>query len=411
MASILAMRFILSLVLAVSATLAAGDAPEIAVSRNDSNVPDGGSETVFGTIQTQPFSPTWTIANEGAAELTLGAPAIGALTNCSVSVTTPPASSVAANGSTSLVLQITPSAAAWSFTVSIATNDADENPMNWTVSGSADASLTVEVSMSRAGADVADAATDTLAGSTALVWETLTYTILNQGSAPLNLSNAQLGALTNATASIVTAPSATVAPGTTTRLVVNVRPTASGAWSVPAQFTTNDSNEDPYNWTISGNAVAVGPEAAVSRLGTDIADGTVYNGPGGTSGSLMDLTFTMANLGSGVGSLTVSTPVIGTQVNCTATVQGTPASPLNGGDNTTFSIRIVPASNATWTAAISVGTNDATENPYDFTIRGVASAGGTNGGGDDAGGGGGCGAGAVGGLILALSLLGLRRRR
>jgi len=408
------MRFILSLVLAVSATLAAGDAPEIAVSRNGSNVPDGGSETVFGTILTPAFSQqTWTIANEGAAELTLGAPVIGALTNCSVSVTTPPASSVAANGNTSMVLQITPSAAAWSFTVSIATNDANENPMNWTVSGTADASPTVEVSMSRAGADVADAATDTLSGSTAFVWETLTYTILNQGSDELEISNTQLGAFpTNALATIVTFPSATVAAGATTQLVVRVQPSASGAWSVPVQFTTNDSNENPYNWTIGAtDAVAIGPEAALSRSGVSIADGAVYNGPGGTAGSFMDLTFTMANVGTGVGSMTLVAPVIGTQVNCTAQVLMNPASPLDGLSSTTFIIRIVPASNATWTASISVGTNDVSENPYDFTIRGVASAGGTNGGGDDASGGGGCGAGAIGGLILALSLFGLRRRR
>jgi hypothetical protein len=406
------MRHLLAFLLVLSAALAAGDAPEIAVSRNGSAVPDGGSETIYGTILTQAFSQTWTIANEGAAALTLGAPVIGSLTNCTVAVTTAPAASVAANGSTTMVLQITPTlAGAWSFTVSLATDDANENPMNWTVAGSADASATVEVSMSRSGADVADASTDTIAGSTALVEETLTYTILNQGSAQLNLSASQLGIPSNATASIIISPDATVAPGGTTRLVVTVRPTVSGAWSVPAQFSTNDGNEDPYNWTIGGNAVAVGPEAALSRSGAAIADGAVYNGPGGTAGSAMDLTFTMANVGTGVGTMTVASPVIGTRTNCAAQVQLSPSSPLSGGASTTFTIRVTPDTNATWTAAISVATNDTTEASYDFTIRGVASAGGSSGGGDEDVGGGGCGAGAVGGLIIALSLFGLRRRR
>lgn len=402
------MRSTIAFLLALSATLVAGDAPEIAVSRNGNAVTDGGSETVYGTL-VQAYSQTWTIANEGAAALTLGAPAIGGLSNCAVTVTTAPATSVAANSSTTMVLQITPTAAgAWSFTVSLATDDANENPMNWTVAGNADAAPTVEVSMSRAGVDVADGSTDTLAGSTALVEETLIYTILNQGSAQLTLASAQVG---NVIAGISISPDATVAPGGTTRLVMTVRPTTSGAWSVPVQFTTNDSSETTYNWTVSGNAAAIGPEAALSRAGAAIVDGAVYNGPGGTAGSPMDLTFTLANAGTGLASLTVATPTVGTQVNCTAQVLLTPSSPVDGGDNTTFSIRITPATNATWTAAISIGTNDATENPYDFTIRGVASAGGTNGGGDESSGGGGCGAGAVGGLIIALSLFGLRRRR
>ena len=403
------MRLLLALLITVT-TLAAGDAPEIAVARTGANVPDGGSDTVLGTIQTMAFSQTWTIANEGAVALTLGTPVIAAMTNCSAGVTTPPALSVAANASTSLVLQFTPSAATWSFTVSLVTNDSDENPMNWTVSGNADASATVEVGMVRAGANVGDGATDNITGSTASVAETLTYTIQNLGSAQLNLSNTQLGVLSNATAIILTPPASTVAVGATTHLVLRVTPGVTpGGWSVPIDFTSNDSDEITYNWTVAGTSILSNSDANIVRGGVAITDGATYNGPGGTANSAMDLTFTIENSGSS--TLSVSTPTISSQSNCTATLVLNPSSTVSAGFNTNFAIQVTPASNATWTAVVSVGNNDPNENPYDFTIRGTASASGSNGDGDEEAGGGGCGAGAVGGLILALSLLGLRRRR
>ena len=62
--------------------------------------------------------------------------AIAGLVNCTATVTTAPAATVAAAGTTTLVITVTPTAAgAFSFTVSVVNNDADENPYNWTVSG------------------------------------------------------------------------------------------------------------------------------------------------------------------------------------------------------------------------------------------------------------------------------------
>ena len=58
-------------------------------------------------------------------------------------VTTQPAASIAAAGSGTLVVTVTPTAAgAWSFTLSAASNDSNENPYNWTVSGTANPATT-----------------------------------------------------------------------------------------------------------------------------------------------------------------------------------------------------------------------------------------------------------------------------
>ena len=63
----------------------------------------------------------------------------------------------------------------------------------------------------RGGADIADGATDTITGSVAQVFETLTYAIHNRGSATLNLSAFQLGSPSNALGEILVTPPATVA--------------------------------------------------------------------------------------------------------------------------------------------------------------------------------------------------------
>ena len=54
---------------------------------------------------------------------------------------------------------------------------------------------------------------------------------------------------------INTQPAASVAAGNSTGLVVTVTPTAAGAWSFNLSVGNNDSNENPYNWSVSGTAV------------------------------------------------------------------------------------------------------------------------------------------------------------
>ncbi len=111
-------------------------APEMGVSRGAAVI-DGGTDAVgnanFGAASTL----TYTIANTGNVALTITNPVtIAGLVNCTATVATAPAASVAAAGTTTLVITVTPTAAgAFSFTVSVVNNDADENPYNWTVSG------------------------------------------------------------------------------------------------------------------------------------------------------------------------------------------------------------------------------------------------------------------------------------
>jgi hypothetical protein len=75
----------------------------------------------------------------GAGPLTITLPVtISGQTNCTATVTTQPNATVANAGSTTLLVSVTPTAdGAFSFDISIDNDDANENPYDWTVSGTA----------------------------------------------------------------------------------------------------------------------------------------------------------------------------------------------------------------------------------------------------------------------------------
>jgi hypothetical protein len=80
----------------------------------------------------------------------------------------------------------------------------------------------------------------------------ITYNIDNTGDAALTLSAVTVTGTTNASASVTTQPATSVAASGTTSTVISVTPTTAGAWSVNLSVTTNDSDENPTTWTVSG---------------------------------------------------------------------------------------------------------------------------------------------------------------
>lgn len=113
-------------------------APEVAISRAGSAITAASTDTVSGTSAGTPTTLVYTIANTGTAALTVGSPGPITGSNCAIAIQAAPAATVAAGGSTTLVIAVTPIApGGWSFPVSCATNDSDEDPASWSVSGQA----------------------------------------------------------------------------------------------------------------------------------------------------------------------------------------------------------------------------------------------------------------------------------
>jgi len=81
---------------------------------------------------------------------------------------------------------------------------------------------------------------------------TRTFTIYNTGINNLTLSNPTISGTNAADFTVTTFPSLTVSGGSSTTFVVTFNPSATGTRSATISIVNNDSNENPYVYSISG---------------------------------------------------------------------------------------------------------------------------------------------------------------
>lgn len=343
-------------------------APEIALSRGAATVAVGMVETVGGTVQGEASLLSWTIANLGNGTLAVAAPATVAGLNCLVEIAAAPPATVAAAGTATLSVRVTPTApGAWSFPLSLASDDADENPFAWTVSGS----TAPEIGVARSGVAVSDGGSESIGGSTSGVATVLTWSIANSGSAVLTLAPPGAIAGSNCMVTVDAVPAAAVATGAATQLVVTVIPSGAGPWSFPLALANDDADENPFDWTVSGTAAPPpAPEIAVSRAGVAVADGGGEAVASSSLGVAIDLSWTIANLGNL--ALDLAGPATAAGANCLVEVTVAPAATVAAGGSTVLGVRVTPQAEGAWSFPLSLVSNDADENPFDWVVGGDA---------------------------------------
>lgn len=116
-------------------------APEAEVRRNGNSVQNGGTDYIGNTFTVgAQVMLNWTIHNLGSASLNLtGNPRaqISTSTGCTVAVSGQPSTPISSNWYDNIGINITPTATNFTFAVSVANDDSNENPYQWTVSGNA----------------------------------------------------------------------------------------------------------------------------------------------------------------------------------------------------------------------------------------------------------------------------------
>ncbi|SIT13058.1 hypothetical protein SAMN05421759_1191, partial [Roseivivax lentus] len=322
---------------------------------------------------------TYTVTNSGTAALTIAQAVSAAPANVTVNSISAPGSLTVApgGGTTTFTVNYTPTlAGAFSFGLSFTNDDADENPFNYTVSGTATGAPEIVVSSSESGA-LTDGGTDAQGSEPAGVAKSVTYTVTNSGTAALTIAQAVSAAPANVTVNSISAPgSLTVAPGGgTTTFTVNYTPTLAGAFSFGLSFTNDDADENPFNYTVSGTATGA-PEIVVSssESGALTDGGTDDFTSTPSAGAPSSVTYTIGN--SGTGALTLTAPSvagnISGQTNVTVTGLSLAATSVDPGGNTTLRVDYTVTAAGAFGFALSIDNNDADEAPFDIAANGTA---------------------------------------
>ena len=253
--------------------------PEMDVSGLGNSITDGDTtpapadDTDFGSVAVAggTSAHTFTITNSGNATLNLtGTPrvTIGGANAADFTLTTDAATSVApSGGTTTFTVTFDPSANGLrTATISIANDDADENPYDFAIQGTG--AVSPEMDVSGLGNSITDGDTtpapadDTDFGSVAVAGGTdaHTFTITNSGNATLNLTDTPrvtIGGANAADFTLTTDAATSVAPsGGTTTFTVTFDPSANGLRTATISIANDDADENPYDFAIQGEGAA-----------------------------------------------------------------------------------------------------------------------------------------------------------
>ena len=366
-------------------------APEMDVSGLGNSITDGDAtpsttdDTDFGNVDvaagTNPN--TFTITNSGTATLNLTdnpRVTIGGAHAADFGLTTDAAATVASGGgTTTFTITFNPSAAGVrNSTVSIANDDSNENPYNFSIKGTG---IAPEMDVSGLGVSIDDgdatpsSTDDTDFGNVNVAAGTNpnTFTITNSGTDTLNLTDnprVTMGGTHAADFALSTDAATTVASGGgTTTFVITFNPSAVGLRTATVSIANNDSNENPYNFSIKGTGAV--PEIDVQRpAGTSIVDDgadDVGNRPIGT----VNLTYTIDN-SAGTAQLDVTDATASNTVNCSGFSVPPGQLPLAvaGGGTGTLTVSFTVDAIGAFSLDMDIVSNDADENPYDIAVSG-----------------------------------------
>lgn len=286
--------------------------PEIHVVGNSTPIADGATSpspadhTDFGSVLASSGTVVrvFTISNTGTGDLTVGTVTVGGTHAADFTVTTPPAATVAPNASTTFSVTFDPSALALrSATLSIANDDADENPYDFSIQGMGAALPDVSVAVMPTSGLEDDGSVRTFTftrtgdttGST-----TVDFTV--GGTATFNTDYTQSGATTFTT----TTGTVTFGIGETTKVVT----------LAPAADNVVEGNETIILTATTGSGYTVGsPSGQTATIVNDDVTVTLTSVTPSSvlenSGTGMVYTFTRSG-GPTADSLTVNVDVTGT---------------------------------------------------------------------------------------------------
>ncbi|MFC4816529.1 choice-of-anchor D domain-containing protein [Flavobacterium sp. GCM10023249] len=250
----------------VTANIPSGSSPEINIQGNSTTIADGditpavGDDTDFGTTTTSTnVVKTYTIQNTGTANLSVTNVAMTTGSVFTVGGITLPATILPGNATTFTVTFNSASTGAFTDTVEVTNDDADEATYNYNVTANIPAPAP-EINLQGNSTTIVDGdltpsvADDTSFGSTIVSTNIVrTFTIQNTGSANLNVSAIAMTTGTRFTVGGITLP-AVVASGGSTTFTVTFNSATVGTFNDIVTVTSDDADETAYDFAVTGTA-------------------------------------------------------------------------------------------------------------------------------------------------------------
>ena len=236
-----------------------GFLPEIAVEQPvGTNLAAGGTSD-FGSVNTgESADLTFTIKNLGGAELLGIAATMGGTNASEFTITTAPPTTLAPGGSATFTVHFAPtSVAAKTAAISIASNDADENPFTINLTGSG---ATPRIAVEQpAGTSLANGGTSDFGSVNTGASADLTYTIKNTGSGGLHGIAVTMAGANAGDFTVTSAPPTTLAASGQATFTVHFAPSTAAAESAQLSIASNDPVGNPFLIALSGQGVAPSP--------------------------------------------------------------------------------------------------------------------------------------------------------
>jgi large repetitive protein len=219
------------------------------------NIGDGGSYSFGTTNAGTAITKVLTVRNLGTSVLTLDAASLTLPAGFSL-VNSFASTSIAAGQATTFSVRLDATTNGYkSGTLTFNTNDADENPFNFLITGT--------VALNAPDIEIRDSLGQVLPtngavydfGSTYVSSsKTLTFTIANTGDQNLTLTNSSI--VVPAGFSLVASPAPNVTAGASTTFQIRLNGTVAGEKSGEFRISSNDPNESPYVLNFFGNVAA-----------------------------------------------------------------------------------------------------------------------------------------------------------
>jgi hypothetical protein len=343
------------------------------------SIADGSVDNLGSTIPAlTPGSYVYTIENLGNGNLALVTSPdpvqVSGISNCEAFVTHQALSPLAPAASTTFVLWVRPlSAGGFSVDLSIASSDANENPYDVTVSGTAVIAPNIEISRGFAGV-LEDRATDHMGSIPAGVTSSFTYDVANVGTGLLTFGSPAVSVISETNCTVTaTPPSATIAASGASTMVLDILPSVAGSFSFEIQIDSDDPDEPSV--VLYGEGVATaGAQPELELFGRRVLSPADTENAG-LIPSGVNTTFLYEARNAGSAPLTVNGSVTITGVvNAVVVLSIAPGATVNPGQMTPFGIDVQPLTPGPFQFDFELVTSDADESPLQVNVQGQGTA-------------------------------------